>query len=348
MDRWWATMGGLVFAACSGGGTLEPPAVPLSTPNALCSAAQPANCVPPKQVERTLRSAPLEILQTSDTPGGLQGAKVLTLKSGDWVFRAKWRPASSGDLLNEPRKELAAYAVNKLLAEDIDMVVPPTAARCLPLAAYRAVVDDEAEPHPGTECVLGYLSYWVPGATVVKDAHEEGLLVGGRGLVDIERIRSDWAYRISLSHLNLLTYAIHHADAHAKQFILVPGMRGVVVYSVDNSVAFRSIKNPMVVFRQDWSQWLLPDILASQVARMKDLGEEDFERLQVVQELQLDDGVLIDVPSGAPIGDLGDSVREQGDRVQVGLTEGEIDGVRNRIGDLLDRIEDGDIRVGGF
>lgn len=342
-----AVLSCVVVCGCSSG-VLEPPVVPLTEPMELCSAAQPIQCRPTEQVEIDLRKRPLAILQASDTPGGSQGAKVLTFKTGYRVLRAKWRPASSGDLINEPRKELAAYAVNKMLAGSWDRVVPPTAARCLPVERYREVVDESARPEPGTSCVLGYLSYWLPHAMDVEEARDEDLLSGGKGLLDVRRVRSDPVYRTAVGHLNLLTYTIHHGDAHAGQFMLVEGREGLAVYSVDNSVAFRSIKNPALLWRRDWSRWLMPDITQDQVERLRSLSAADYAMLRVVQQLENREGILVDSDVGPPTGDSGQAVRRDGGTLQIGLTEGEIDGVRNRVETLLERIDRGEIRQVGL
>lgn len=319
--------------------------MPLTEPGALCSDAQPTRCRPASHVEVDLRRGALEILQTSATPGGMQGAQVLTVRVGPRVLRAKWRSESSADIINEPRKELAAYAVDKLIGSTRRPVVPPTAARCFPLAEYRRMVDGHASPRVNADCVFGYLSYWVPGGTEVEEAREEELLHGGDGLIDEQRVRTDPVYRTALGSLNLLTYAIRHGDAHAKQFLLVPGIEGVTVMSVDNSVAFQSLKNPAMLWRRDWSLWHLPDIQATQVQHLRALSGRDYERLRVIQQLEKRDGVWIDSWIEAPFGDLNDGVREDGDRLQVGLTDGEVRLVKERVTSLLGRVERGEIVV---
>ena len=67
-------------------------------------------------MEDWLASADLEILDADRTPSGVQGARVLRLRRGDGgeVFRAKWRAHSTTTSRNSPRRELAAYAVQKL------------------------------------------------------------------------------------------------------------------------------------------------------------------------------------------------------------------------------------------
>ena len=76
----------------------------------------------------------------------MQGARILVLRRGGdgEVFRVKWRAQSTTTSRNSPRRELAAYAVQKLFLEPEEYVAPPTAPHCFPLEAYRAAVDRKA------------------------------------------------------------------------------------------------------------------------------------------------------------------------------------------------------------
>src|SRR3954469_19351682 len=119
-DRWLlasalALLVGLV--GCSKHLPLARPAAPLTLPTRLCMEGEsPPSCRAPRQIESLLSAGPT-LLGMADAPGGSQGAKILTLsgtgRRGQIVFRVKWRAQSTADLINEPRKELAAYAVQK-------------------------------------------------------------------------------------------------------------------------------------------------------------------------------------------------------------------------------------------
>src|SRR3954470_12157610 len=104
-----------VSGGCSKSLPLAAPAAPLSQPTRLCAEGEtPPTCRSARGVEELL-AGDLKIVGMADPPSGSQGAKLLTLRGKlrgrEVVFRAKWRPQSSDDLINESRKELAAYAV---------------------------------------------------------------------------------------------------------------------------------------------------------------------------------------------------------------------------------------------
>lgn len=330
-------------AGCGSGPDYGPPASPPTQPTALCSRAVRDDCRSAREVEQRLEHADLTILGATGTPGGSQGARVLTLRDLDnsVTFRAKWRADSSGGVINDPRKELGAYHVQKLFLDPIDYVVPPVSARCFPLAQYRSIVDEHAKPTTNTGCVFGYLSYWIEDTLSAKDARSEGLLTEGYGLLDPQRWIDDDAYRTSLGNLNLLAFLVDHGDAHAGQFVLVHRKPHLVAYSVDHSIAFRSIENPMLLFRQDWSNLLVPTVPKPSIERLRELGARDGSDLRVLSEYELRNGMLVPVARGAPFGT--GAVRRDGKRMQVGLTGGEIDGVRSRAADLIERVEKGDV-----
>ena len=320
---------------------LAEPAAPLTQPTRLCGANEglPA-CRGATEAEELLRG-PLALLGMADTPSGMQGAKLLTLRAhgrqGDVVLRAKWRAESTGDLVNEPRKELAAYAVQKLFLDESEYVVPPTAAYCFPVAEY-ARFDSKAKPtFAGADCIFGYASYWLESVRTVSAARESGQLGEGKGIWDAKLFERDPEYRESVEDSNLLTYLINHGDAHGEQFVLQRFPRGLRAYVVDNSIAFRSIKNPMLLLRQDWSQIQVPALSRSAVVRLQKLTQADFARLGNISELTLRDGTLVNVHPSNPLASDGTTISWTGSRLRVGLTQGEIALVETQTKDLLAR-----------
>jgi hypothetical protein len=240
---------------------LAKPAAPLTPPARLCAAQGTASsCRTAHEIERLLAAEDLQILGMDDPPGGLQGAKILTLRGSaggrSVTFRVRWRAQSTADVINEPRKELAAYAVQKLFLNDEELVAPPTAAYCFSLAAYRRFAPDEKATFRGVDCVLGFATYWLEGVKTVSSAREDGW-VGNHSdstLWDPGLFERDPMYRASISKCNLLTHLINHGDAHGGQLLLEQTPRGLRAYVVDNSVAFLSIKNPVMLFREDWAR----------------------------------------------------------------------------------------------
>jgi hypothetical protein len=279
----------------------------------------------------------------AETPSGMQGAKLLTLRThGPWgeaVIRAKWRAQSTGDLLNEPRKELAAYAVQKLFLDEGELVVPPTVAYCFGAAEY-ARFDAKAKPSfQGTECIFGFVSYWLEDVKTVGAARQSGLLGPGAGIWEAKLFARDPEYRDSVSDSNLLTYLINHGDAHDEQFVLQQSPRGLRAYVVDNSIAFRSIKNPMLLVRQDWSQIQVPSLPRTAISRLRALTAADYARLGNIGELELRGGTLVNYRSAEPLASDGTTMSWTGSRLRIGLTRGEIALVQAQARDLLARAD---------
>jgi hypothetical protein len=253
------------------------------------------------------------------------------------VFRAKWRPQSSDDLINESRKELAACAVQKLFLDEAEWVVPPTVARCFTLREYDALIPTEKATFPGTDCVFGFASYWLEDIVTLAAARERGLLAG-EGVLDLDRFGRDPVYRSSLAKANLLTYAINHGDAHDEQFLLQPTSRGFRAFVVDNSVSFQSIKNPMLLFRDDWSQIRVPWLPKNKLERLSKLSDDDYAGLGNVAELERRGTRLVPAHAERPLAKSdGSAMSWNGERLRVGLTALEIELVKSRIHQLLAR-----------
>jgi hypothetical protein len=322
-------------------GTLAPPVAPLTAPSRLCGLNEgPPACRNPSDIEQLL-NAELEILSMEDTPNGIQGAKVLTLLSGappgDVVLRAKWRPQSSMDAVNEPRKELAAYAVQHLFLDEAELVVPPTTAHCFAGSKYRRFVPDASRSLRDVDCVLGVLEYWLEDAQTFKHAQKAGLLRPDKGMLDTRRFETDRAYRESVSNGNLLSYLINHGDAHGEQFVVQNSPRGLRAFVVDNSMAFAAIKNPVGLFRDDWSSIQVPALSAKAVDRLRQLTAADFARLGNISELALAGDRLVPISTSEPLPSDGSSMTWNGSHLRIGLTGGEIDLVAARVRELLKR-----------
>ena len=339
---WLSVLVSLVsLVGCAKHVPLAAPAAPLTPPTRLCSANEgEPECRSATEVEALL-SGPLEIIGLDGMPGGMQGAKLLTLRthgrSGDSVLRAKWRSQTTEGLINEPRKELAAYAVQKLFLDETELVVPPTVAHCFAIAQYRTFESTARASFPGADCVFGFLSYWLEDAQTVGAAREHGLLGTGAGIWDARLFERDPEYRHSVSNGNLLTYLINHGDAHEDQFVLQSNPRGLRAFVVDNSIAFRSIKNPMLLLRQDWSQLQVPALSPKSIGRLQHLTDSDFERLGNVSELELREGVLVQTSPAEPLQSDGTTTSWHGSRLRIGLSQGEIELVAKRTRDLLSR-----------
>lgn len=330
---------GALALGCSKHVPLAQAAAPLTPPTRLCGSGQgEVDCRSATTIEHLLRGK-LELLGMSDTPTGAQGAKLLTVRGetdrGPIVLRAKWRAQSSGDLLNEPRKELAAYAVQGLFLDPSELVAPPTAAQCIPLKQYRKFDPSAEATFRGTDCVFGYISYWLESVQSVNHARKAGMFGPGNGIWDAKLFDKDATYKESVSRCNLLTYVINHGDAHDEQFLIEPTEHGMRAYVVDNSIAFRSIKNPLLLLRQDWSNIQVPWLPPRAIERLRGLIHEDFSRLSTIAVLERHDGELRNVPLAREQESDGTSMQWRGELLRIGLTSGEIELVEARVHALL-------------
>jgi hypothetical protein len=251
VKRCSALLGCLAALSVGCGQSLAPPAAPLTPPTAWCAGTQREGCRSTAEIEGWLGSPELAIVGAASTSTGIQGAKVLTLSvpgaAGPVVFRAKWRAYSTLSPINDPRRELAAYHVQRLFVDPSEYVVPPTHGHCLDLAEYRRHVDPTAQPtFHGFDCVFGMLSYWLENARTPADVY------------DPELYRESAVYRRSVSNLNLLTFLINHGDSHARQFLMVDRRDGPRVYAVDNSLSFGTFVNTDIGAALDLSRLQVP------------------------------------------------------------------------------------------
>ncbi len=325
------------------------PAAPISKPDQVCrttSRGRPCRTV--EEVESWLADPGLEILGAAEPPAGIQGAMVLTLRAPRLmpvVFRAKWRAHSTTTARNSPRRELAAYAIQKLFLSPGEYVVPPTAPHCFPLEAYQAKVSRKAKATwSQAPCVYGILSYWLEDVQSLSDAAEAGWFHGQyRHAFDPQLFADNAAYRDSISRVNLLTYVIRHADSHAKNFVITTDSAAPLVYSVDNSLSLGLKKNPKLDPKHDWSELRVPALPKGAVDRLRG-AEEKLDRLAVIAELEPKDGSLVPVEA-EKIEPTAMGLDWVDGRLRVGLSAAEIGDVRVKIALLLQRIEQGGVRL---
>ena len=290
-----------------------------------------AFCFPAERLEKLLRADAFQVLQVRPPSSGTNGSKTMFLSFPDdhLVIKAKWKQAHPGAVgfNNDPRKELAAFAVQKLFLAPDEWVVPPTVGRCIPSDFYSAeVTEREAKPtFPDAQCVFGVLSYWI------ENVHELGAL-------STSRFARDPAYRRNVATLNLFTYVIDHRDTRESNFIVSKDDRDPHAFSIDNGLAFSGFRNPRALFVKEWADIVVPSLLARQVDRLRKITREDLQRLAVVAQFEVRGGQIDAVPPTAPI-DTTTGVRRKGAIIQLGLTQSEIDGIDARIHRLLERID---------
>jgi hypothetical protein len=209
------------------------------------------------------------------------------------------------------------------------------------------VVDKTASPtfpEQGVSCVYGILAYWLENVDKPSDAQEDGLWAKN-DILDEHVFEKNGTYRKSVADLNLLTYLIRHGDAHDEQFLITKDRPSPRVYSVDNSIAFQSIKNPMLIFREDWSHIQVPAVSKRSVERLHAISKERWGSLEVIEQYEKRGRELVAVTPTGIIGPRDAGLRWVGLGLQIGLTSGEVAGVRDRRNDLLQNVKTGDVKT---
>lgn len=333
------------MVAC--GYAVPEPAEPVSFRSELCPKAPESAdgrvCVGVRRVERWFQSRELELVGAAETPRGIQGARILTLRvpegESTLVFRAKWRPYVGAGFGDVPRRELVAYAVQGLFLAPEQYVVPPTAAYCFDLLVFRQQVDPEARASfSDSDCVLGFLQYWLEPAKTLEAATAAGWLDAADGPLDRGLFERDASYREAVAHLNLLTYLIDHDDSHGGQFVVTRHANRLRLYSVDHSLSFDAGTNSTLSPSEDWSELQVPSLPDDKVVRLASVGQQELMGLRVIGRLQRQGTRL--VPAEHPRSEQREarSVAWEGEWLNIGLTQAELDQLARRIAALQERV----------
>ncbi|MEM6954278.1 MAG: hypothetical protein AAF411_01465 [Myxococcota bacterium] len=329
-------------------------AVELSQPGELCAGPRVRDCRSHGQASAELANLNNRLLHAAPTPGGSQGAAVVTMETPQGViFDAKWRPLAARSRFSDPIAELASERLQRLLLEPTDYVVPPTEVGCLERERYRMLRHRVAE-RADRRCIVGTLSYWLPNVLTLDDARLRGFVPdpskardarphGDAWLYEPRRFRRDARYRRNIAHLNLLAYLMEHGDAHDGQFVVSASSEHV--FLVDNSVAFGMGRRRTMEGRQDFSRWVVPSIPRDTADRLRVFVESDLRSLRVIAEFEGEGSRLRLVPAGSAFGSPEARLRERGGRLQLGLRQSEVEAIRSRARDLFGRVRRGEVRV---
>jgi hypothetical protein len=278
--------------------------------------------LPPDRLERLLGEAGREDRRIVRAGSGVTGAYRVTayFPSAGRELDLKWKVAPRHDAdgwNNAPRKELAAYEIQKWFLDPPDYVVPTTRARCAPLRAYRELVP-EAQPNlPGAQCVFGVDAVWLEHVKPASPLYEE------------DRFRSERGYAEPLANFNLLTYLIEHRDTGGSNILATEDEGSRRVYSVDNGIAFGS--RFYNFFLRNWEELHVPALPQRAIDRLCRTSRSRVAELAVVAQLEGDpEGVLRPAPKGPPIDPRAGVVFRHG-VLQLGLTEEEIEEVWERL-----------------
>jgi len=300
--------------------------------------------VPPPEVDRLLRNERFVVEGASGAGAGTTGAKKVKLAfrgSGlalDFKWKempGRWSPVSGrlDGVNNSPRKEIAAWEIQKLVLDPEDYVVPSTLAYCLPIDDADDAETRGLTPTLGDcSCVLGVLALWLEDLTLPDP------------LLDPARFDRDYVYAYYLSNLNLVTYLMKHHDGREGNFLVSkdPGRRQV--FAIDNGVAFGGIFYNWFV--ANWNSIRVPALRRESIERLRNLSEQDFQdALGVVAQLERDEGGVYRIAERGPNLDDDEGVRREGGILQLGLTEDEIEDVWERARELIEDVDDGEIPV---
>jgi len=289
--------------------------------------------IPPGKAEDLFATGAFEILEARRTASGVAGAQRWKVRFDDGTeVKVKWKaapPYTTDGWNNSPRREVAAYEIQKWFLDEADYIVPTTEVRCVPLTKFENVPGRATPTMRGTDCVYGVLSLWLQGVEE-PDAiwHPELFEEGGY-------------YRFSIAANDVLTFLIGHQDGRPANFLWATDDHHV--FSIDNGISFGAFPYNFLV--RNWNSIRVPALPRRVVERLDRVGPEDVEALAVLRELRADpQGILRPVAPGENL-DPGRGTRIGPGAVQFGLSDREVRDVKERLGEIVRRVESGEIAV---
>ena len=283
--------------------------------------------LPAERVEPLLRDGDLHILDVKKCASGVAGAQIVycDFRKENLTLKAKWKEAKHGGsaLNNEPRKEVAAFEIQKWFLAPDEYVVPPTVCRAISLDRYKDEVRETRPTFDGTDCAFGALAFWLDNVEEMPKGF------------DAERFEADLPYRDTIANMNLLTYLIDHRDTRPANFVFSKDPERPRAFSIDNGLAFSGLVNPRVLVLHEWRHMIVPKLPGAKIERLRALTRTDLDGLSVVAQLERRERQLWSVKPGDVLADCEHGVRCEGDILQLGLRPAEIDGVEERIKKLL-------------
>ncbi|MEE9531063.1 MAG: hypothetical protein V3W52_08740 [Syntrophobacteria bacterium] len=294
----------------------------------------------PKELETTIyqraKEGKLHEKDLERTARGTTGALVLinydsvSGKDIKWKFK-KNVPGWVDSFNTSPRKELAAYEVQKLFLDPEDYVVPTALAFCISRDTFMKRGGYAAATLEGTDCVLGLASIWMEDVTIPDTLYDES------------RFLEDPTYAYFMSNFNLLTYLIEHRDARVGQFLVSKDDKRRQVFSIDNGISFGFW--PYNFFIKQWENIYVPAFRKDSIKRLRKIQRQDLDFLGVIAQLELDqNGILRPKPVGENL-DPKVGAKYTGGTLQYGLSKSEIDAVWDRIQNVIAEVDAGNIQV---
>jgi hypothetical protein len=276
------------------------------------------------------------VKKTESAGGGTTGAEAATLTlpdvAGDVKFKVKLVPGDLDGVNNSPRKEMAAYLIQRLFLDPQDFVVPTTFAYCVEEEEWKREHGDQEEFNvEGLNCALVAVALWLKDVALPDPLYDE------------QRFLSDPTYAYFLSNFNVFTYVIGHRDGREGNFLVSKDDSCRQVFAIDNGSTF----NPWGYnyFVPNWDVIRVAAVRKATVDRLRKLTRADLDFLLVVSQLEVgEDGVARQVPAGKSLDDDEGALR-QGTTIQFGLTRKELDKVWGRIQELIAEVDSGKLPV---
>ncbi len=291
--------------------------------------------IPPLEAERVLVEDAFEVVRMKGAGGGTTGARKMTLRFSSLAqeipVKGKRIPGDLDGVNNAPRKELAAFAIQRLFFDPEDYVVPTTTVRCIETEVFNEYSLIPTGPTiSGSACVLVVFALWIDDVTIPDELYEE------------ERFLTDATYAYFMANLNLFTHLVDHRDGRSGNFMVSEeGPRQA--FSIDNGISF----GPLVYnfFVANWTELRVPALRRDSIERLRTLDREELDYLGTVTQLAMSpDGILRPVEPEPPF-DEDEGARLRGTTVQFGLTKDEIDDVWERIEQLIEDVDAGQVQV---
>ena len=300
---------------------------------ATATVAQDSNMIyPVPMIEQRLLRDTFRILEVRGSRRVGDRTQRVTIAFGDSIVMiTKWgaAPRNGEEFNNQPRYEVAAYDIQKMFLNEEDYVVPPTILRAFDVSWFQAIKAETGTTFGNTTSVLAVVQFWLSA-------------VRGDSVFDLKRFDRDTIYARHLGNLNLLTYLIKHNDANAGNVLVSTNAINPRLFAVDNGVAFGIEESDRGT---EWRELRVPRIPAYTVERLRKITREDLDRtLGTVAEYEIRDKQLVAVEPTENFS-RGRGVRRKENRIQFGLTKLEIDGVEQRLKNLLKRVDDGKLKT---
>jgi hypothetical protein len=331
----------LSFTSCAGRGKVEDRQLQFKkAPSPSVKGQFPNWQLPPKELETTIYKRAMADEELGEkvkrTAHGTTGALYLVTKDQVTGKELKWKfkknvPSWVDSFNTSPRKEIAAYEVQKFFLDPEDYVVPTPLPICVPRERFEKIAGYAAATLEGTDCVLGLASTWMVDVTIPDTLYDES------------RFLKDPTYAYFMSNFNLLTYLIQHRDGRVGQFLVAKNDKRRQVFSIDNGISFGFW--PYNFFIEQWESMYVPALRQDSIERLRKLQRQDLDFLAVIAQFKLNENlVLKPVPVGENL-DPTKGAKYRDGTLQYGLSKSEIDDLWDRIQNIIAEVDAGNIQV---